>query len=114
MSDCPFCAIAAGDLKADVVAEGDTWVAFRDLNPQAPTHVLIIPRRHIPTLNDVPAGETDGVGALVQAAIGIARAEGLDADGYRLIFNTNVDGGQSVFHIHLHLLGGRPMRWPPG
>ena len=114
MSDCLFCKIVSGDIPADVVLDADELVAFRDINPQAPTHVLVIPKRHIPTVNDLDAADEELVGKLFLAAQSIAKAEGLADDGYRLVMNTNGDGGQSVFHIHLHLLGGRRLGWPPG
>lgn len=114
MDDCIFCKIAAGDIPADKVFEDDTVVAFRDLNPQAPTHILVIPRRHIATLNDLQGDDTDIVGHMVGAAAKIADKEGLADAGYRTVMNCNEAGGQTVFHIHLHLLGGRMMHWPPG
>lgn len=114
MSDCLFCRIAAGEIPADVVAEGDDWVAFRDVHPQAPTHVLIVPRRHIPTLDDLDPSDAGLVGTLVMAAAEVARREGLVEGGYRLAVNCGAGAGQSVFHIHLHLLGGRRFTWPPG
>lgn len=114
MDDCIFCKIAAGEIPADKVFEDDTVVAFRDLNPQAPTHVLIVPRRHISTLNDVDAGDEAIIGRLFVAAQAVAAAEGIAETGYRTVINCNEAGGQSVFHVHLHLLGGRHMRWPPG
>lgn len=114
MSDCVFCRIAAGEIPSDIVKQSDEWVAFRDLNPQAPTHVLIIPRRHVATLNDVDAESLALVGTLLRAAAEIARDEGIADAGYRAVINCNAAGGQSVFHLHVHLLGGRDMRWPPG
>jgi histidine triad (HIT) family protein len=115
MEDCIFCKIAAGEIPAEIVYEDDAVVAFRDLNPQAPTHVLVIPRRHIATINDIENPEDEGVvGRMYRAARAIAVAEGLAETGYRTVMNCNEHGGQTVFHIHLHLLGGRPMRWPPG
>ena len=112
MSDCLFCKIAKGDIKASIVAQDDTLVAFRDVNPQAPTHILIIPRAHVATLNEV----TDAglLGELLLKARDLARTEGLADRGYRLVINTNAEAGQSVFHVHAHLLGGRRMTWPPG
>ena len=112
MTDCLFCKMASGEIKPDVVYEDDNVLAFRDINPQAPVHVLIIPKKHLPTLNDLD----DPVLAaqLLQTAIKLAKQEGLDQDGYRTVFNCNEKGGQEVFHIHLHLLGGRQMNWPPG
>ncbi|MGH8496289.1 MAG: histidine triad nucleotide-binding protein [Gammaproteobacteria bacterium] len=114
MKDCIFCRIASGDLETTLVHEDEDLVAFRDLNPQAPTHVLLIPRRHIATVNDLEEADAKLVGKLTLAAKRIARGEGLAEDGYRLVLNCNRGAGQSVFHIHLHLLGGRPMTWPPG
>jgi histidine triad (HIT) family protein len=114
MGDCLFCGIASGGIEADIVERGDDWVAFRDINPQAPTHVLLVPREHVRTLNDLVADYDDLVGRMVRAAARIAAAEGIAEDGYRLVLNCNAGAGQSVFHVHLHLLGGRPMTWPPG
>jgi histidine triad (HIT) family protein len=114
MSDCLFCRIVAGEIDADLVGEGDDWVAFRDINPQAPTHVLIVPREHIATTNDLGPEHEATIGRLVLAAAEIAAREGIAESGYRLVINCNRDAGQAVFHIHLHVLGGRPMKWPPG
>ncbi len=114
MSDCLFCKILDGDIPADVIYESDTAIAFRDISPQAPTHVLIIPRRHIPTINDLATGDEQLVGTLFTAAREIAALEGLTDEGYRVVMNCNEGAGQSVFHIHMHLLGGRVLRWPPG
>jgi histidine triad (HIT) family protein len=113
-SDCLFCKIAAGEIPAEVVKEGDDWVAFRDISPQAPTHILIIPREHIATLNDVSDDRAELLGRLLLAAKSIAEDEGIAEDGYRTVLNCNVGAGQSVFHIHAHVLGGRAMGWPPG
>jgi histidine triad (HIT) family protein len=113
-ADCLFCKIAAGKIDADIVHENDSVVAFRDINPQAPTHVLIVPRNHVATINDLSESENDDIGRLFLAAKHIAREEGLDESGYRVVMNCMEGAGQSVFHIHLHLLGGRPLRWPPG
>lgn len=113
-ADCLFCKIASGEIPADTVEEAEDWVAFRDINPQAPTHILIITREHIPTLNDVGPDEAELVGRLLLAAKRIAAAEGIAESGYRTVFNTNAGAGQSVFHVHVHLLGGRQMAWPPG
>ena len=109
---CLFCRIVRKEIPATLVAETDDCVAFRDINPQAPTHVLVIPREHMPSLND--ATDPALVGRLALVAADIARREGIAESGYRTVINTNSDAGQTVFHIHLHLLGGRPMRWPPG
>lgn len=112
--DCLFCRIASGAIPAETVKESDDWVAFRDINPQAPTHVLIIPREHIATLNDADPGHAELLGRLLLAAKEIAADEGIADDGYRTVANCNAGAGQSVFHIHVHLLGGRVMGWPPG
>ena len=112
--DCLFCKIAAGEIDADEVKSSDRWVAFRDINPQAPTHVLIIPKEHIPTLNDADAEHKALLGELLLAAKEVAAEEGLAEPGYRTVLNCNAGAGQSVFHIHVHLLGGRELGWPPG
>jgi histidine triad (HIT) family protein len=114
MSGCLFCGIVAGEIRSDLVAEGDEWIAFRDIHPQAPTHILVVPRRHIATLDELEAGDQPLAGTLVGAAAEIARTEGLVEDGYRVVFNCGAGAGQSVFHLHLHLLGGRRFGWPPG
>ena len=112
MSQCLFCKMVAGVIKPDVVYEDDTVLAFRDINPQAPVHILIIPKIHIATLNDLD--DTLLAGQLLQTAAKLAKQEGLSDDGYRTVFNCNKKGGQEVYHVHLHLLGGRQMHWPPG
>ena len=114
MEDCIFCKIAAGDIPADKVYEDDLVVAFRDLNPQAPTHVLLVPRKHIATVNDIETEDEALVGRMYGAAREIAEREGFAEAGYRTVVNCNEAGGQVVFHIHMHLLGGRMMHWPPG
>jgi histidine triad (HIT) family protein len=114
MADCLFCKIVRREIPATLVYDDDRVVAFNDINPQAPTHVLVVPKRHIATLNEIGAEEDQLVGELVRRAVAIARERGLAAGGYRTVFNTNRDAGQTVFHIHLHLLGGRAMAWPPG
>jgi histidine triad (HIT) family protein len=114
MADCLFCKIAGKEIPATIVYEDERVVAFNDISPQAPTHVLIIPKRHIPTLNDVGVEDEQIVGELVRRATAIAKEKGLSETGYRTLFNTNRGAGQTVFHIHLHLLGGRPLGWPPG
>ncbi len=114
MTDCLFCKILDGEIPADIVYESDTAIAFRDINPQAPTHVLIIPRQHISTINDISPGDQELVGSLFTAAKEIAAEEGLTEPGYRVVMNCNEGAGQSVFHIHLHMLGGRGLGWPPG
>ena len=113
-SNCLFCKILSGDIPADIVYESETAIAFRDINPQAPTHVLIIPRKHIATINDIVEEDELLVGSLYSAAREIAAAEGIAEDGFRAVMNCNEGAGQTVFHIHLHLLGGRPFTWPPG
>lgn len=113
-SDCLFCKISAGDIAAELVYEDDTVVAFRDINPQAPLHVLVIPRMHIPTINDMEPAHAEIVGRLYLAAAAIARNEGVADDGYRTVMNCNEQAGQTVFHVHLHVLGGRRLKWPPG
>ena len=112
--DCLFCRILDGEIPAEIVHESDTTIAFRDINPQAPTHVLVIPRRHISTINDLDDKDTGLVGEMYLAAKAIAAEEGIADLGYRAVMNCNEGAGQSVFHIHLHVLGGRPLGWPPG
>ena len=112
--DCLFCKMAAGTVKPDTVYEDDEFLAFRDINPQAPVHVLIIPKRHIATLNDVDTADAPLMGRLLLVAKHIARESGVADAGYRTVISVNRGGGQSVFHLHLHLLGGRHMKWPPG
>lgn len=112
--DCLFCKILAGEIPADIVYESDTAIAFRDINPKAPTHVLIIPRKHIATINDITAEDESLVGSLYTAARQIAEREGFSEEGYRVVMNCNEAAGQTVFHIHLHLLCGRAFSWPPG
>lgn len=114
MGDTIFSKIIAGEIPADIVYDDDQVVAFRDINPQAPVHILIIPRREIPTVNDVNEGDEQLVGHMVRTAAHIARSEGIADDGYRLVFNCNREGGQEVYHVHLHLMGGRKMGWPAG
>ena len=114
MEDCIFCKIASGQIPATVVYQDDDCIAFRDLGPQAPTHVLIVPRRHIATLDDLVAADAQLVGRIVLAAAHIARQEKVAEAGYRLVWNCNAAAGQSVFHLRLHLLGGRTFAWPPG
>ena len=110
--DCLFCRIVRREIPATVVFEDDHVVAFRDINPQAPTHVVVVPREHVASLND--AADAVLIGRLSLAAAKIARTEGVAESGYRTVVNTNRDAGQTVFHIHLHLLGGRHLTWPPG
>jgi histidine triad (HIT) family protein len=111
---CLFCRIVAGEIPATRVHEDDDLLAFEDIKPEAPVHILIIPKRHISTLNDLGSADDALVGAMVRQAAIIARDRGIDAGGYRTVFNCNSHAGQTVFHIHLHLLGGRRLGWPPG
>jgi len=113
-TSCLFCKIAARDIPADVVRESDRLLAFRDLHPQAPTHILIIPKEHIRSLAEIEEGHGDLLTDVAQAATQLARAEAIDESGWRLVTNVGPDAGQSVFHLHFHLLGGRRMDWPPG
>jgi histidine triad (HIT) family protein len=112
MTNCLFCKMIAGDIKPDVVYEDDALMAFRDINPQAPVHILVIPKRHIATLNELD--DTQLGGRLLQTAVKLAEQEGIAEEGYRTLFNCNRNGGQAVYHLHLHLLGGRALHWPPG
>lgn len=110
--DCLFCRIVRKEIPAKLVAEDEHCVAFRDINPQAPVHVLVIPRAHVPSLNQ--ATDAEMIGRLSLMAADIARREGVAESGYRTVINTNAGAGQTVFHVHLHLLGGRSLHWPPG
>jgi histidine triad (HIT) family protein len=114
MTDCLFCKMATGEIKADVVYENDDVLAFRDISPQAPTHVLVIPKRHISTINELTNDDAALVGKLFLAAKQVAQQDGIAEQGFRTVMNCNALAGQSVFHVHLHLLGGRAMHWPPG
>jgi histidine triad (HIT) family protein len=114
MSDCLFCRIASGDIPSTEVHADDDVFAFRDIDPKAPTHILLIPRRHIGSTDDLAAADAELVGKIVLVAAELARREGLDAGGYRLVTNCGADGGQTVGHLHFHLLGGRQLSWPPG
>ena len=114
MTDCVFCKIIAGQIPGSLVYEDQDVAAFRDINPQAPLHVLIVPRRHIATLNDLTQADDAVVGSMFRAAAALAKRHGYADRGYRTVFNTNREAGQTVFHIHLHLLGGRALGWPPG
>ncbi len=114
MSDCLFCKMVSGEIQPDVVYEDEAVLAFRDINPQAPTHVLVVPREHIATINELDEAHAALVGRLFLAAREIARREGIAERGYRTVMNCNAEAGQTVFHLHLHVLGGRPMGWPPG
>jgi histidine triad (HIT) family protein len=111
---CLFCRIVSGEIPAKKVFEDDDVVAFEDINPQAPLHVLVVPRTHVATLNDLGGDHDRLVGVMVRRAAAIAEERGVSARGYRTVFNCNGDAGQTVFHLHLHLLGGRSLAWPPG
>jgi histidine triad (HIT) family protein len=111
---CIFCRIGRGELPATIVHDDADVVGFRDLNPQAPEHTLVIPRKHVGSVDELDEGDADLIARLILAARDIARRQGIAEPGYRLVTNVGVDGGQSVAHLHLHLLGGRPFRWPPG
>lgn len=112
--ECLFCRIVSRELPADIIAEADGLLAFRDTNPQAPTHLLIIPKEHIPSLTEATDAHTTLLGHAIQFANRLARQHRLTEAGYRLVINCGAQAGQSVWHLHLHLLGGRPMKWPPG
>jgi histidine triad (HIT) family protein len=113
-TSCIFCRIAARDVPADIVRESDRLVAFRDTNPQAPTHILLVPKEHIPSIAEIDDRHGDLLVDIAQAATQLAAAEGIEESGWRLVTNVGPDAGQSVFHLHFHLLGGRRMSWPPG
>ena len=114
MADCLFCAIVAGDVPAQRVAETARTIAFRDINPQAPTHVLVIPKDHYPDLAALAAADGGLLAEVAAQAHRVAEAEGMASSGYRVVFNTGIEAGQTVFHAHAHVLGGRRMTWPPG
>ncbi len=114
MTDCLFCSIVAGDIPADVVHQGERVIAFRDISPQAPVHVLVIPRAHYANAGELAAADPDLAGALMAAAAQVAGDLGLQDSGYRIVLNTGEGAGQSVFHVHAHVLGGRDLAWPPG
>ncbi len=112
MSDCIFCKIANNEIKADKVYEDNEIIAFNDINPKAPVHILIVPKKHIPTLNDLE--DFSIIGKMFEVAVKLAKEKNIAKEGYRTVINCNSAGGQAVYHIHLHLLGGRTMEWPPG
>lgn len=114
MSDCLFCKMVSGVIKPDIVFETPGILVFRDIHPQAPTHALVIPKRHIATINDLKPEDAQLVGEMVLAAKAMAQHDKIAESGYRTVMNCNADAGQSVFHIHLHVLGGRALGWPPG
>lgn len=111
--DCLFCKIVANEIPANILFEDDDVIAFHDISPQSPHHFLVIPKKHISTLNDIEDSDTQLVGKIVKTASDIAKKMGFAADGYRTVFNCNQDGGQTVYHIHLHVLAGQPLGWPP-
>ena len=113
-TECIFCKIAAREIAADIVHESDRVVAFRDLNPQAPTHILLIPKDHIESAATLTGDEADLLAEMFESAAHLAKTEGIDRSGWRVVTNVGPDAGQSVLHLHFHLLGGRRMRWPPG
>lgn len=112
--DCIFCRIVSGEIPSTTVYQDDVCVAFNDLTPQAPTHILIVPRRHVDSLDTAQSGDKETIGHLLLSAASIARQNGFADAGYRVVVNTNSDGGQTVFHLHVHLLAGRPFVFPPG
>jgi histidine triad (HIT) family protein len=114
VKDCLVCRILAGEVPAAIVHQDESLAAFKDNNPQAPLHVLIVPKRHIPTLNDLESGDDALVGSMFRLAAALAKSHGYAERGYRTVFNTNREAGQTLFHIHLHLLAGRGLGWPPG
>jgi histidine triad (HIT) family protein len=114
MPDCFFCKFVSKQIPTRVVFEDDSCLAFEDINPKAPVHVLIIPKKHIDSINEMSEVDEKALGHLTFVARQIARQKGIDQSGYRAVMNTGPDAGQSVFHVHLHLMGGRPMAWPPG
>lgn len=114
MADCLFCKMASGEIEPDIVYQDDDVLAFRDINPQAPTHVLVVPRTHISTINELENEHAELVGRLYLVAAKVARQDGIAESGYRTVMNCMEGAGQSVFHLHLHVLGGRRMDWPPG
>lgn len=113
-STCPFCRIVRGEAPADVVTETDHSVAFRDLNPQAPTHILVVPRRHVANVAELADASPTELTDVILTARAVADGDGIGETGYRLVFNTGAGAHQTVFHAHVHVLGGRPMTWPPG
>ncbi|HET7697742.1 MAG TPA: histidine triad nucleotide-binding protein [Vicinamibacterales bacterium] len=114
MSDCLFCRVIRKEIPASVIHEDERLLVFNDINPQAPLHALVVPKRHIATLNDLSAADDGIVGEMVRRAAAVARERGYADRGFRTVFNTNAEAGQTVFHIHLHVLAGRGLTWPPG
>jgi len=114
VSSCPFCRIVAGDAEAEILHVTDTIIAFRDLRPKAPTHILLIPKEHVVQMSDLGGEHAGMLAEIFEAAAHLAKTDGIDRSGWRIVANEGPDSGQSVFHLHFHLLGGRPMAWPPG
>ncbi len=114
MADCLFCKIISKKISSEILFENDDVLVFKDINPQAPIHFLIVPKKHISTINDLQQEDEKITGKIILTAQSLAKQENIDENGYRLVFNCNSNGGQEVYHIHLHLLGGRQMQWPPG
>jgi histidine triad (HIT) family protein len=114
MSNCLFCGIVEGTVKSEIVYQDDAVVAFKDIGPRAPVHLLIIPRKHVAAVSDIGPADDSLMGAIFRAAKRLAEELGIAGSGYRVVVNNGADAGQSVFHLHFHLLGGRPMGWPPG
>ncbi len=113
-TDCLFCRVVSGEVPSEKVIETETVVAFRDINPQAPTHVLVIPKRHVASAAELGEEHADELTEIFRVCNAVAKADGVDASGYRIVTNVGRNAGQSVFHLHFHVLGGRPMTWPPG
>jgi histidine triad (HIT) family protein len=114
MADCLFCSLIEGRIKGEIVYQDDVVLAFKDIRPVAPVHVLIVPRKHIESVSSLQSEDLPLIGAIFMAAAKLAKDFGIEESGYRVVVNNGPDAGQSVFHLHYHLLGGRPMRWPPG
>lgn len=114
MNNCLFCRIITGEIKGDIVYQDGSVVAFRDINPQAPVHILIVPRKHIATVLDLEDGDKGLIGDIFSAAAKLAKEQGVSKDGFRVVVNCGPGAGQTVYHVHFHLLGGRPFVWPPG
>ncbi|MBT3738266.1 MAG: histidine triad nucleotide-binding protein [Candidatus Marinimicrobia bacterium] len=114
MDKCLFCKIINGDIAAKKVYENEHIIAFNDIDPKAPVHILVIPKKHIRSINELNSSDINLAGEIILAAKKIAKDQGIDSKGFRVVFNTNDDGGQTVYHIHMHIMGGRQMQWPPG
>ena len=114
MDDCLFCKIINGEITAKKVYENEHIIAFNDIDPKAPIHILVIPKKHIRSINELNSSDINLAGEIILAAKKIAKDQGIDSKGFRVVFNTNDDGGQTVYHIHMHIMGGRQMQWPPG